>query len=234
MTPFAPSNWPKGELRDAAEILWDWYRAAQHGESSLADPSQAHAVCREFHLPGSLVDAQMTERGVSPIQTVTELFDCMDTVAGSHALLLAKLAGYTANWIETPVKHFARAVFLTRSVCFLKEDILAGRHFIPLDALEKEGVSEADLREGRQTPQLRSLLWKQAVRARDAYASCRTLNSDLHGWCRKHFRICWTGGLDLLARIESRNFDVWSGPVKFTILHKTRVYLQAHIGKTTR
>ena len=234
MPPFAPSDWPQNEFRAAAEALWRWHRAAQVGEYSSVHRSKAHAVCEKFNLPAHLVDAQFVEGGVPTIYMITDLFDYMDRSAGSHALLLAKLAGYTANWVEDPVRKFGRALFLTRSLMFLKEDLQAGRQFIPLDLLQKNNVDSADLMEGRLSSGMRSVLWKQVVYARDAYASCRTLNSDLSGWCRRRFRIYWTGGLHTLARIESRKFDVWSKPVELTLLHKTRVYLQVYTGKTIR
>ena len=92
-----------------------------------------------------MVDAQLVEQGAPTIETAEDLFSYTDATAGSHALLLAKLAGYTSNWIEVPVKQFARAIFLTRSVCLLKEDIEAGRCFIPADILAKGNVTTVDL-----------------------------------------------------------------------------------------
>ena len=232
MRPFAPSDWPKKELQEAADILWSWHMVTREGKPSTVDQSKAKTVCKTFSLPVYLVDAQLVEGSMSKIETVPDLLGYADAHAGSHALLLAKLAGYTANWIEEPVKQFGRAIFLTRSICHLREDLLAGKHYIPLDMMEKDGVSISDLMEGRLSPMTRSLLWKQVIRARDAYASCRTLNSDLTGWCRRRFRVYWTGGLDLLARIESRKFDVWSKPLRFTMLRKTHLYLQIFTGKT--
>ncbi len=232
MPPFAPSDWPRNELREAAEVLWRWHYAVRAGAPSQIQRNRAHRVCEKFKLPVHLVDAQFREDGFPVIRAMTDLFDYGDRLAGSHALLLAKLAGYTANWIEDPVRQFGRAVFLTRSLCLLKEDLQSGRHFIPLDGLHNKRVAHADLMHGRLSDGLRSVLWKQIVYARDAYASCRALNHDLSGWCRRRFRIYWAGGLHLLARIESRKFDVWSKPVKLTLLHKTRIYLRAHTGKT--
>lgn len=234
MPPFAPSDWPRNEFRAEAEVLWQWHHAAQAGEYSSVYHSEAHAICEKFNLPAHLIDAQFIEEGVPTIHTITDLFDYMDRSTGSHALLLTKLAGYTANWVEDPVRKFGRALFLTRSLMSLKEDVLAGRQFIPLDLLQKNNVDSTDLVQGRLSSGLRSVLWKQVVYARDAYASCRTLNSDLSGWCRRRFRIYWTGGLHTLARIESRKFDVWSKPVELTLLDKTRVYLRVYTGKTIR
>lgn len=234
MTPFAPSDWPRSELRVAAQTLWDWHRNVQGENPHSSDRSLAYAVCEQYKLPSQLVDAQSIEGGRPKIHTVSDLLDYVDAVAGSHALLLAKLAGYTSSWIEAPIKNFARAIFLTRSVCFLKDDVELGQYYIPLETLEQSGIQSADLKEGKLSPMIRSVLWKQLVRARDAYASCRTLNTDLSGWARRRFRVYWTGGLHLLARIEARKFDVWSKPVELRALQKIHVYWHTYIGRKNR
>lgn len=234
MTPFPPSDWPREELRQAAGVLWDWHRAAQIEVPPRVLREKAYAACRQFDLPVHLVDAQLAERGAPTIETAEDLFSYTDATAGSHALLLAKLAGYTSNWIEVPIKQFARAIFLTRSVCFLREDIEAGRCFIPADILAKGNVTTVDLVRYTSSQAIRSILWKQVVRARDAYASCKTLNTDLKGWSRRRFRVYWTGGLHILGYIESRGFNVWSRPIKPTFVRRTKIYWQVYFGKAGR
>ena len=234
MTPFPPSDWPSEELRQAAGVLWDWHRTAQIDVPPRVLREKAYNVCKKYDLPIHLVDAQLVENGFPTIETADDLFSYADTTAGSHALLLAKLAGYNSNWIEVPVKQFARAIFLTRSVCLLKEDIEAGRCFIPADILAKGNVTTEDLIRGTPTPAIRSILWKQVVRARDAYASCKTLNTDLKGWSRRRYRVYWTGGLHILGYIESRGFNVWSRPIKPTIVRRMKIYWQTFFGKAGR
>ena len=231
MIPFCAKDWPRKELREAVEILWNWHQASESDALSIHSRDQAHSVCIQYNLPAQLVDAQFMEYSNLVPKTSQDLFEYIDTRVGSHALLLAKLAGYTAKWVETPVKQFARAIFLTRSICFLSQDLMSGRQYIPLDLMENARVTQSDLIRGKVSPEIRSLLWKQMVRARDAYASSKTLNSDLNGWCRRRFRIYWLSGLHTLAQIESRKFDVWSKPIRLNPLHKTSVYLQATIGK---
>jgi len=233
LTPFAPFDWPKGDLRQAAEVLWKWHRSASNDVPSNTDHIKAHAICKEFNLPIQLIDLQLIKGEMKVIKTAPHLFDYMDAYAGSHALLLAKLAGYTGNWIETPIKQFGRAIFLTRSIWFLKQDLQDGKFYIPLDIMNTHGLSKMDLMKDKPSRAVRSVLWKQIVQARDAYASCRTLNSDLNGWAQRRFRIYWAGGLNMLARVESRRFNLWSKPPRLSLLQKTHVYLRAYIGKST-
>ncbi len=232
MTPFGPEDWPQKELRMAAEVLWNWHRSVQSDPAAMPHHREALSVCEKFSLPTHLLDSQIITKQTLIPESVLELSDYMDAYAGSHAVLLVKLAGYTANWIERPVKQFARAIFLTRSVCYLKDDLMEGRHFIPMDIMASKSITQDDLMKGAVSREIQSVLWKQIVRARDAFAACQSLNTDLNGWCRRKFRLYWTGGLNLLACIESRKFDVWSKPIRLSPLRKTNVYLQAYLGKT--
>ena len=164
--------------------------------------------------------------------TMQDLLDYTDQVLGSHALLLARLAGERSNWVEKPVREFARATFLTRRLCQLKHDLARGHLWIPRAIMEQARVDRKTLEEGSPTPEVRRLLWKQVVLIRDAYASCRTLTTDLSGWLRRRFRIYWTHGVHLLALIEARRFDVWSKPVMLSGLRRAHLYWQVYVGKS--
>lgn len=116
-------------------MLWCCYCTAREGVESTADQSGTHTPCGKFNLPIHLIDNQIFETGIPGINTYADLFDYVDRSTGPHVPLLAKLAGYTSNWIEGPVKQFGRAIFLTCSISHLKDGLHAGRCFIPLEVL---------------------------------------------------------------------------------------------------
>lgn len=237
MVPFTPEVWPTAELRTAAERLWAWNRSVRSASLSDAMRTQAHEVCRTHDLPVELLTAQ--EEGAlasmsGAFANAEELLEYIDQVMGSHALLLVKLAGERSRWVQRPVNAFARAAFMTRRLCQLKEDLSQQQLWIPQEVIHQANVEQTNLVQGVVTPAIRRLLWKQVVLTRDAYAGCRTLTSDFSGWLRRRFRICWTQGVHLLALIEARRFDVWSKPVELTGLRKLQLYWQVYIGKTFR
>ena len=235
MVPFAPDAWPSLELRDAASALWAWNRAARNLEISNAVQKRALKICSHHDLPESLLEAQRQGARIEDgFAGAEELLTYIDTVMGAHAMLLAKLAGERSRWVEQPVHAFARAAFMTRRLCRLKEELHTGRLWIPQDVMRQAGVEQTHLQQGEVTPGVRRLLWKQVVLARDAYASCRTLTTDFSGWLRRRFRVAWTRGVHLLALIEARRFDVWSKPVELKGLRQAQLYWQVYVGKTFR
>ncbi len=241
MVPFATEDWPAGPMRKAACALWSWHTAVRRAEGGLqtAIPDEigreALLVCQRHNLPRVLLDKQLeaalSVKHNTAFETTTELADYINATAGSHAVLLARLAGERGQWIEQPVYAFARAIFLTRSLCNLKKDLAASRLYLPQDAVNQAGVTRQQLAEGRLNAPVRRLLWKQVIRARDAYANSRTLTQDLSGWPRRTYRRYWTGGLYILGLIEARRFDVWSKPVRLSAFGRAQVYWQTYFGK---
>lgn len=238
VVPFAPEMWPTSGLRTTVEGLWAWNQAARTLSLSDTLRQRVQRICNQHDLPVSLLEAQEKGAQEAPTQegfaNAWELQTYIDVVIGSHAMLLAKLAGERSQWVEQPVRAFARAAFLTRRLCRLKEDLRSHQLWIPRDVMQQAGVDQSCLEQGEVTPAIRRLLWKQVVLTRDAYASCRTLTTDFSGWLRRQFRICWTRGVHLLALIEARRFDVWSKPVQLTGLRQAQLYWQVYVGKTFR
>lgn len=238
MVPFAPDVWPTPELRAAADELWAWNRAVRTGSVSDDALAKAQQICAEHELPLALLDAQWQcakeSDLVSGFPSTQELLTYIDEVMGSHAMLLAKLAGERSNWVERPVRSFARATFMTRRLCNLNEDLQSRQLWVPLDMMKQADVDRRELERGVWTPAIRRLLWKQVVLTRDAYAGCRTLTTDFSGWLRRRVRIYWTRGLYQLALIETRRFDVWSKPVKLSGFRLAQLYWQVYVGKSFR
>ena len=241
MVPFAAADWPPGSLREAAQHLWDWHTAARSVEwaveADIADDvrRRAELVCERHNLPRRLLDRQLVAARnaghCTGFATAVHLASHIDATSGAHAMLLTRLAGEHGRWIEKPVYAFAQAIFLTRSLYALKEDLAANHLYLPQDAIEKAGVTLQQLANGRMDAAIRRLLWTQVVRARDAYAGSRVLTLDLSGWKRRVCRRYWTGGLHLLGLIEARRFDVWSKPVSLSAIRRAQVYWQMYFGR---
>lgn len=133
-----------------------------------------------------------------------------------------------ANRFQLPqAQSFARALFLISRLMRLPQDVRRGRLFIPLDALAKYGIEEHRLFRGEVNEALRRVLWRLTVRARDELAQAEPLAADLPWRARGVYKRYWIGGLDVLARIERRDFDVWSNPIQINRVDRFRIRLQA-------
>jgi phytoene synthase len=115
----------------------------------------------------------------------------------------------------------------------LPHDVREDRLFVPLTDLEQSGVTEEQLRQGRVDAAMRRLLWKQAVRARDALARGTPLAAELAPRYGRVMRRWWMEALEVLSEVERRDFDLWSTPLSISPFRRIQARLLARFGRTT-
>jgi squalene synthase HpnC len=92
------------------------------------------------------------------------------------------------------------------------EDLAAGRVYLPLEDLERFGVSEADLAQPHAGPGLRSVLAFEARRASALLDAGAPLLGQLHGRARLGVAAYIAGGRAALSAIRRADYDVLAGP----------------------
>lgn len=258
--PFQASEWPRKQ-RAAVSALWAWFHALQGvvlpDERDLAeeveaertrladgklpswvDPKPWHAALEVVHAHGLkkvyLLDTLhvLATNGRSLVLAdKAALYTHIDQVLVPHARLLAQLANADHTWQKPYVTEFARGFFVITSLIHLKDDMARGRLFIPQTEMDQAGITVADLKSGNVTEPVRKLLWKQVIRARDAFSHAQPLVQDVARPYRTMVKRAWFGGLEVLGEIERRKYDVWSRPVVLSPLQHAQVRLQARLGK---
>ena len=197
----------------------------------------AYAACSQHDLPVSYLADQVrvAARFAQPLrfEDALDLGRFTQQWAGSHAMLLARLAGQKGRWQRPSIGELAKAFFLTGRMCDLKRDLARDRVFVPMADLQQFGVSVDHLRQGVMSDAMRRLMWKQTVRIRDAFARGLAIGNDLAGWQRRTFCKHWLGGLYLLAEIEARKYDLWARPFTLSRWRKAQLQLQVLTGKTS-
>lgn len=197
----------------------------------------AYAACGEARLPVELLAAQVraSEAFVLPVRypdgPAIKAF--VQQWAGSLARLLAHLAAATGSWQLNYADELGRAFFWVGRLMTLKRDLEADRLFIPEADLEQHGVSVDQLREGGVDENMRRLLWKQTIRAKNAFAMAEPLAKELPPRQAAAMKRWWLGGLEVLNEIRRRKFDVWSEPVTVSMRNRIQVHFQARFGRTT-
>lgn len=232
------------------------YFEAEKENAAAADPLKvvpedvwraAYDACDAHDLPPALLARQVgaarrLERERVRFETTQDLNAFLRHWVRPHGMLLARLAGAGHTWQERPVFELARGFFLTGRLLRLPRDLRAGRLFFPTEDLRQYGVSEKILREGPpaedQPPSedVRRLLWKQNVRARDALAQGQeALGGELPRRYAWGLRCYWLGALDVLSQLEDRDHDVWHGPpVRLPWWRRAQAYVQALLGRSGR
>ena len=251
--PFRARDLPRA-VRDDARALWDWFDVS----ASLHDPlvwvrtietggvpeahftTWGHAVdaCRSAGLDRDLLLSR-PKAAARLLHASGPVFDDgadLDRFAsgwcGDHARLLAALAGLKGSWQLRMAEELARGFFLTGSVIGAPKDLATGRILFPRADLDRFGVTAAELLAGSYGPGVRRLLWKQAVRARDALARGRELIEEMPFLMAWRARRYWFGALELLVRAEKTGWDVWSRPQRITPFFRFRVDLMSVAGRT--
>lgn len=259
-TPF-PRPYETGwsfTTRSAAQAFWDWHDAlaalepvskdvlhASYEDVKAGAPIRlvpdavseaAYEACDRHSLKRHYLAVQV--RGVHDQQPPVR-FDTAEALKQSlrrwivpHGRLLAGLIR-GADMNPRSVDRLSYGFFLTASLVQLPQHLESNRLYIPRADMERAEVSMRALKRGTCTEPVQKLLWKQAVRARDALARGREVVRHLSWRQSWRFKYWWLGALEVLSEIERRNFDVWSEPLSIGPLRTGRVHLQSLFGRAT-
>jgi phytoene synthase len=135
-------------------------------------------------------------------------------VASAVGLVCIEIFGYTNRQCRQYAIDLGIALQLTNILRDLGRDLAAGRLYLPVEDLERFGVTEEDLRAGRAAGPVLALLDFESRRARDYYlAAARELPRED---ARRMVAARIMGAIyrNLLDRIEKRGYDVFGSPIR--------------------
>jgi phytoene synthase len=241
---------PRAERRvDLDAWLGAWHQAAQGG--STEDPvfiALRDAQAR-FHITTELLDqlvqgtamdlhsAQANHVGagaasMQPLQfdtyaTFEDLYRYCYYVASVVGLVCIRIFEYSDPRAEQLAEETGIAFQLTNILRDVREDAERDRIYLPLEDLERFGVSIAEiqqLKNGRHlTLNQRELLAFQAKRAEDYYKSGEALLPLIAADARPAMWVLITIYHRLLQRIEEKNFDVFTERVSVSTIAKLAI-----------
>jgi 15-cis-phytoene synthase len=195
---------------------------------------------RRFGIPPQLLDQLIqgtaTDLEPSPVHagrfaayaTFADLYRYCYLVASVVGLVCIRIFGYLDSRAEKLAEETGIAFQLTNILRDVREDAQRGRLYLPLEDLERCGVTAASMTaisSGQQlTPEQRHVLAIQAERAGEFYKSADALLPLISPDSRAALWVLVTIYHRLLRHIEERNFDVFSARIgvpayeKLTIL----------------
>lgn len=155
----------------------DWWRgevdrlfggSAEHPVTRALAPHLDHIHLPREHFVAILDGMQMDlDHNRYPDFPTLEVY--CHRVAGVVGLLSAEIFGYGQDKTRDYARHLGIALQLTNILRDVGEDVRRNRIYLPLDELERFGVTTDDLISLRETPALGELLRFQAARARERY-----------------------------------------------------------------
>ncbi len=195
----------------------------------------AYAACEQHDLSRKLLADQIgaahTLLGAVRFEEAASLKTFVRRWAIAHTRLLASLAGANHTWQIETVEELGRGFFFVGRLMTLADDLQHDQLFIPLTDLEQYDITVDQLKAGELDENMRRLLWKQSIRARDALGQGQRLIGELPRLQRFALKRWWHGALEMINETERRDFDVWSERPELSLFRRMQVNLQALFGK---
>jgi phytoene synthase len=213
--------------------LGKWHDALAGGPTSDPVFIALLDAQRQFTIPSELLDqlVQGTATDLEPrfqaYATFTDLYRYCYLVASVVGLVCIRIFGYLDPRAEKLAEETGVAFQLTNILRDVREDAERGRLYLPLEDLERCGVtanSITAISNGRQlTPEQRQVLAIQAERADQLYKSADALLPLISPDSRAAMWVLVTIYHRLLRHIKDRNFDVFTGRVRVPTYEKLSI-----------
>lgn len=134
---------------------------------ALQTPISEYDLPQEYFL--EIIDGMEMDLEQQRYATFKELSLYCYRVASVVGLLSAEIFGYRDRHTLKYARDLGMAFQLTNILRDVGEDARRGRIYLPLEDLQRFGVQEQDLLQGRETPEFYQLMVFEAERAREFY-----------------------------------------------------------------
>ncbi len=152
--------------------------------------------------------------------TFEDLYRYCYYVASVVGLVCIRVFGYRDTAAEALAERCGLAFQLTNIIRDVKEDATMGRVYLPGQDLAKFGVSVSELSSNPDPARFRPLLAMEAERAREFYRAGDALIPLIEEDSQPALWVLLTIYRRLLDKIESRQYDVFSGKVALSTREK--------------
>lgn len=172
---------------------------------ALADTIESYRI--EPELFRALLSAFRQDVEKSRYATVEEMLDYCTRSADPVGRIVLRLHGFRSPTLDAMSDAVCTALQLINFWQDVFIDIEKDRIYLPQSEMEKFGVSEAQIREGRVDERYRALLKQECARARELLARGRPLPEYVGGRLALWLRAVWLGGERILSGIEAAGYD---------------------------
>jgi phytoene synthase len=186
-----------------------------------------HGTSMDLHAPSAPQSEAVHTLRLDTYATFDDLYRYCYYVASIVGLVCIRIFGYTGSRAEKLAEETGIAFQLTNILRDVREDAERDRIYLPLEDLDRFGVSVEDLlnlKDGHHlTLNQRELLEFEARRAEQYYKSSEALLPLISPDSRPALWVLITIYHRLLQRIEHRNFDVFSQRVSVPTVTKLMI-----------
>jgi len=210
-------------------------------DKSVAGDTSGHAILpafadavKRYGIPSRYFHDLISGAEMDLVETRYATFEALQEycyrVAGTVGLTCVHVFGFEDPHVLELAQHLGIAFQLTNILRDVRSDLAIGRVYIPAEDLSRFGCSVAELKRGAVTPSVRELLRFEAERAWKFYREGARLVGKVDADSRAALWALARIYSTLLARIEERDFDVFSARVRLNSAEKARILLRARLG----
>lgn len=216
--------------RQAGLNRWkaDIKRACEKGRPELTVNRELQPYIEQYAIPLELFEELIRgvemDLSIKRYETLAELEKYCYRVASVVGLLSIEVFGYRNPACKEYAYHLGLALQLTNILRDVRVDAERDRIYLPLEALRKHGVTEAEILEGRYSTRYRALAREIADRAIEHYRKARELlpREDRKSMIAAELMgaVYWR----LLVKLEKQQFNVF-GPETTRLSKPHKVFL---------
>ena len=201
------------ELKALLDSAYDFTREPEQSAAlpwlpAFRETAQRRAIPRAYF--DDLIKGVEMDRGRVRLETWEELDGYCYHVAGVVGLIMVHVLTEPAPELLRPARDLGTAMQLTNILRDIDEDWQRDRIYLPLQELEKFGLTEQDIAQRRMSDAFRAMMRFQIGRARTYYGQAepgiRALPQD---GSRRTARLMSTVYGEILAEIERADYQVF-------------------------
>jgi squalene synthase HpnC len=167
---------------------------------------------QQFGIPkhefSDLLIAFRRDQTITRFPTFADVLDYCKYSANPVGHLVLYLGGYSDSGRQQLADYTCTALQLANFWQDVAVDYGKGRIYLPLESLERFGVTEDDIAQRRFTPAFRELMKFEVQRARDLFARGLPLVNQVRPELALDIELFSRGGQEILNAIEAQDFNV--------------------------
>lgn len=212
----------------------DVRRACEGGSPQFQVNRELQPVIAQYRLPFHLFDELIrgceTDLGQLRYATYADLEQYCYRVASVVGLLSIEVFGYTDPRTRDYAVKLGQALQLTNILRDVQSDAGRGRIYLPLEALERHGVSEDDLLRGEYSDRFVRLAAEVAARARGFYRGAREALPEADRRSMVAAELMGSVYWRLLEKLEASEFRVFgANPTRLSRWQKLLLILRTWV-----
>ena len=231
---------PGRTINEKRDLLDAWLEALTPGhENALPDRLRDMIVRRDLDrlLLSEIVRGMLMDTELSRYATFEELGVYCQRVASAVGLTSARLFGASGPAVENYAEQLGIALQITNILRDVAEDAAMDRIYIPMEDLDRFGVSEYEILENRASPAMTHLLNHQAERADSYFAKAEISWSEMTANQQRLMRPARLMSAiyrDLLLQMHRDRYDVFATRYRVSTIQKIFILLRVMSSRSYR